>query len=363
MICAGAMPEERKTMKTFKIIDVSEHNGRIDWEQARKYIDGAIIRCGYGMDQKNQDDKYWKRNADECTRLGIPFGVYLYSYADTDTKSRSEAAHVLRCIKGYKLSYPVYYDLEEEKEGTRRQAVRGARIFADIVEAAGYQVGIYANENWYKTIIGSALDKYTKWVAKYSTKAPDVPNVDIWQYTSSGNVPGLTGNGGRVDVNYCYRDFVSEIAGECVSTPKPDTDYAVMGGNTVVKDGQIHLNNFTGADIKVDGNRGPETVKGGIMVLQTALNMDYRAGLTVDGILGAMTLQALGSHYVCLKECQYMVTALEILLMLKGYNPQGVECPGSFGSGLEAAVRQYQKDHGLAVDGIAGRNTFMSLVA
>ncbi|MFQ7551157.1 MAG: peptidoglycan-binding domain-containing protein [Blautia marasmi] len=74
-----------------------------------------------------------------------------------------------------------------------------------------------------------------------------------------------------------------------------------MGGNTVVKDGQIHLNNFTGADIKVDGNRGLETVKGGIMVLQTALNMDYRAGLTVDGILGAMTLQALGSHYVASK--------------------------------------------------------------
>ncbi|MFQ7551159.1 MAG: hypothetical protein ACLRMZ_13610 [Blautia marasmi] len=61
-----------------KIIDVSEHNGRIDWEEARKHIDGVIIRCGYGMDQANQDDKYWKRNADECTRLEIPFGVYLY---------------------------------------------------------------------------------------------------------------------------------------------------------------------------------------------------------------------------------------------------------------------------------------------
>ena len=99
------------------------------------------------------------------------------------------------------------------------------------------------------------------------------------------------------------------------------------------------------------------------MVLQTAINMDYRAGLVVDGIWGPATDRALGSHYVCLKECQYMVTALEILLMLKGYNPQGVECPGSFGSGLEAAVRQYQKDHGLTVDGIAGRNTFMSLIA
>ena len=348
-----------------KIIDVSEHNGKINWEKARSHIDGVIIRCGYGMDMTSQDDKHWKRNADECTRLGIPFGVYLYSYANTEGKSRSEAAHVLRLIKKYKLSFPVYLDLEEEHSpDTRAHAVHGAKIFADIVGRAGYVVGIYANENWYKNIIGSSLDKYTKWVAKYSSKAPDVPNVDIWQYTSSGRVPGLTGNGGRVDVNHCYRDFVAEITGGCASTPKPDNSKpATTGGNAVIRDGQIHCNNFTSAGIAVDGERGAETAKGGIMVLQTAINMDYRADLVVDGIWGPATDRALGSHYVCLKECQYMVTALEILLMLKGYNPQGVECPGSFGSGLESAVRQYQKDHGLTVDGIAGRNTFMSLIA
>lgn len=339
-------------MKTLKIIDVSEHNGRIDWEEARSHIDGVIIRCGYGMDQADQDDKYWKRNADECTRLGIPFGVYLYSYADTDAKSRSEAAHVLRLIKGYKLSYPVYLDLEEEKDGTRRQAVRGARIFADIVEDSGYQVGIYANENWYKTIIGSALDKYTKWVAKYSSKAPDVPDVDIWQYTSSGSVPGISG---KVDLNYCYKDYVGDEA-------PVDNKQETSIGNSVIRDGQIHCNNFTGAGIAVDGYDGPETRKGAVMVLQTGLNMNYDAGLDVDGILGALTLQALGNHYVCIGECQYMATALEILLMLKGYNTL-VECPGSFGAGLDAAVRAYQRDHGLTVDGIAGRKTFMSLVA
>ena len=61
------------------IIDVSVHNGVIDWEKVKPYIEGAIIRCGYGSDMESQDDKQWKRNADECTRLGIPFGTYLYS--------------------------------------------------------------------------------------------------------------------------------------------------------------------------------------------------------------------------------------------------------------------------------------------
>lgn len=152
-------------------------------------------------------------------------------------------------------------------------------------------------------------------------------------------------------------------SGGTASAPKPETNKPASGYSPIRRDGQIHLNNFTGAGIDVDGLYGPDTKKGAVMVLQTGINQDYRAGLVVDGIWGPASERALGSHYVCKGECQYMVTALEILLMLKGYNPQGVECPGSFGSGLEAAVRQYQKDHGLTVDGIAGRNTFKSLVA
>ena len=124
-------------MKTAKkIIDVSVFQGVIDWEKVKPHIDGAILRCGYGMDQQDQDDKQFKRNADECTRLGIPFGVYIYSYATSIEKAKSEAAHVLRLIKGYKLSYPVYLDLEES--GTQSGAVERANVFGDIIEAAGY---------------------------------------------------------------------------------------------------------------------------------------------------------------------------------------------------------------------------------
>ena len=141
------------------------------------------------------------------------------------------------------------------------------------------------------------------------------------------------------------------------STPPAST------GNMIVRDGQIHANNFSGAGIETDGIRGANTKKAGIKVLQTALNLDYKAGLTIDGAWGSKSETALGSHYVASGETQYMVTAAEILLMLKGYNPNGVECPGQFGTGLKAAVGQYQKDNGLTVDYICGPATFKSLIA
>lgn len=191
-----------------KLIDVSEHQGRIDWEKVKPQIDGAILRCGYGMDIEKQDDTYFKRNADECTRLGIPFGVYLYSYADNNEKAKSEAAHVLRLIKGYKLSYPVYLDLEES--GTQNGAIERANIFGDIIEKAGYWCGVYANLNWWENYL-VGLERFTKWVAQYNTKCDyKGAHLDIWQYSSKGKVDGI---GGNVDMNECYRNFPVEILG------------------------------------------------------------------------------------------------------------------------------------------------------
>ena len=111
---------------------------------------------------------------------------------------------------------------------------------------------------------------------------------------------------------------------------------------------------FCGAGIVPDGIRGSRTKKAGIKVLQYAMNLEYRAGLAVDGIWGTKSRQALGNHYVRRGEKQYLVTAAEILLMLKNYAVNGVESPGIFGGGLEQAVKSYQRAGGLSVDGIAG---------
>ena len=201
------------------IIDVSEHQGNINWDQVKSTgVEGVIIRCGYGDDIASQDDIYWKRNADECTRLGIPFGVYIYSYATSMAQAESEAQHALRCVKGYKLSYPIYLDLEHS--GTEAGAVDRAKRFGDIIEAAGYWCGIYANLSWWNNYL-PGLDRFTKWIAQYNSQCDYTgKNKDMWQYTSGGRVAGISEN---VDMNECYRDLPAEIKGGSgsASTPKP----------------------------------------------------------------------------------------------------------------------------------------------
>lgn len=143
------------------------------------------------------------------------------------------------------------------------------------------------------------------------------------------------------------------------SNAKPNTS----SGSELVKAGQIHANNFCGAGLVVDGIRGTNTKRAGIMAIQHAMNLDYNAGLKVDGAWGSKSEAALGNHFVKKGETQYLVTAVEINLYLNNYNPNGVESPGKAGSGFDAAVRQFQKDHGLIVDGSAGKNTIKKLIS
>lgn len=133
-------------------------------------------------------------------------------------------------------------------------------------------------------------------------------------------------------------------------------------GNELIRAGQQHSINFTGHTIATDGIKGSDTMRNVRRCVQHAINLDYGKGLDPDGYFQTKSKKAFGNHYVKRGEKQYMVTALEIALMCHGYNPNGVECPGQFGSGLEACVKQYQRDHGLSSDGIAGRNTFFSLM-
>lgn len=390
------------------VIDVSYHNGVIDWEKVKAAgVEGAILRCGYGMDQADQDDKQFKRNADECTRLGIPFGVYLYSYANNARKAESEAQHVLRLIAGYKLSYPVYYDLEER--GTEVGAAERMKIFADIIEAAGFWCGVYCNKSWWDNYLSSLGDRYTKWIARYNNTL-GMSGVDMWQYTSDGSVSGISG---RVDMNHCYRDFPAEIRGGETTTPTQPPAQADPEGSTLdlvyytmqgkfgsgdarkaalgsrYNEVQDMINHISTASVQtlanevLDGKYGNgdvrKTVLGSrydevqnqinagsfdmtdwVRELQQECNNQGFSHQAVDGKPGKNTLS--GCPTVRKNASGNITKLLQERLISLGYSCGDSGADGKFGSGTENAVEAYQRTNNLEADGIVGQNTWRKLL-
>lgn len=195
------------------VIDVSEWQGDIDWAKAKADgVEGAIIRLGYG--EGNNADKKAQRNISECKRLGIPFGIYWYSYADTPALAKEEGADVVAKLKQFgvnpsDLAYPVYYDLEKWTwEGHKPPT--DPNVYNNIVnnwysalQSAGYKnLGVYSYTSYLQGPLKHA-DIYAKttWVAQYGARMgfDSFPtNSRGWQYTSSGKVNGISGN---VDMN------------------------------------------------------------------------------------------------------------------------------------------------------------------
>lgn len=204
------------------VIDVSEWQGDIDWAKAKADgVEGAIIRLGYG--EGNNADKKAQRNISECKRLGIPFGIYWYSYADTPALAKEEGADVVAKLKQFgvnpsDLAYPVYYDLEKWTwEG--HQPPTDPNVYNNIVnnwysalQSAGYKnLGVYSYTSYLQGPLKHA-DIYAKttWVAQYGARMgfDSFPtNSRGWQYTSSGKVDGISGN---VDMNaFGNKEFVN----------------------------------------------------------------------------------------------------------------------------------------------------------
>lgn len=189
-------------------IDVSKHQGTIQWDKVKPNMDFAILRCGFGNDIAKQDDICFIKNVSECERLNIPFAVYLYSYAATEQEIDSEIAHTLRVIGSHK-PFCVYFDMEDSSTTKLGKAklTAFAKRFCEGVKAKGFKVGVYANQHWFTNYLDVAeLHKlgYSIWCAKYASAKPKiVAPYDIWQYTSSGKVDGIKGN---VDMNYMYND-------------------------------------------------------------------------------------------------------------------------------------------------------------
>ena len=188
-------------------IDVSVHQGTINWEQVKNSgIEFAIIRCGYGSDSFSQDDRQWARNASECERLGIPYGVYLYSYATTDEMLNSEVQHTLRLLQGRSPSLPIYIDIEDNSQialGNAGVLNRFASSFCAQLQNAGYASGLYSSLYWYNSYFTSfaADGNFYHWVAQWYDRCTYTGRYEMWQYGSDGSVSGIST---LVDMNIWY---------------------------------------------------------------------------------------------------------------------------------------------------------------
>ena len=187
-------------------IDVSEFQGHIDWEKVAGHVDFAIIRIGRCVNP--QDDVEAARNIAECNRLGIPYGLYYYSFACTPAMAQVEANNCLLMIRrmGAKPTWPVYFDWEYSSRDWAEQngwPITGSKLreiataFCERIEEAGFAAGIYTNEDFKSRYYGEKIfDRYTLWYAYYQPTGGE--DTDMWQHSSEGRIPGISGD---VDLN------------------------------------------------------------------------------------------------------------------------------------------------------------------
>ncbi len=224
-----------------KGIDVSVHNGSIDWQKVKNAgIQFAILRAGYGRELSQKDAKF-EENYRNAKVAGIPVGAYWYSYAMTEDEARLEADVFLSVIKGKQFEMPVYFDLEEKKQFDLGKEKVSAimRAFLEKVEKAGYFVGLYGSASSLTTHTADDIkSRYTIWLAHWTDKTNYSGAYGIWQYSPGGTVDGISGN---VDLDTAYTDFPAIIknkklngfGNEQISTPEPDATSA----NVTVKIG------------------------------------------------------------------------------------------------------------------------------
>ena len=239
--------EDDTTANYKKGIDVSQWQGTIDWDKVKAAgIEFAMIRAGWGQ---NNIDTQFVRNISECNRVGIPCGIYWFSYAYTEAMAIREAEYALAAVEPYKLEYPIAFDWEGDslnyakKNGvtpTKALVSAMARAFCKRLEQAKYYAQVYTNPSYLSTYFDADIPKeFDIWLAQWPTK-PD-PNSKpsqaggIWQYTSSGSVNGISG---RVDMDAGYYDYPAIIkenglnqpaaSPEPEPNPEPDPDTPAM---------------------------------------------------------------------------------------------------------------------------------------
>lgn len=194
-----------------KGIDVSGYQGNIDWKKVKN--DGvkfAIIKLGTIYDEdENSIESTFEKNYNECIKNNIPVGVYVYNYCNSIEALKKGANWILEVLNKRALNLPVYLDMEDKTIVSEGKAAltNQCNEFAKILTNAGYKVGVYANLNWFENYLEAKKfnSNISVWVAQYYKECEYEGKYDIWQYSSSGKVDGISGD---VDMNYLYNENI-----------------------------------------------------------------------------------------------------------------------------------------------------------
>lgn len=193
-------------------IDVSKWNGNIDWNAVKNSgVSYVIIRCGYrgSSEGKLIEDPKFVANIKGATSAGLKVGVYFFTQAVDEREAVEEASMVLEQVKNYKISYPIFLDVESSggRADSLDKATRTAvcKAFCQTIQNAGYTAGIYANKTWLENKIDTkSLNAYKIWLAQYAASPTYTGRYDLWQYRSTGHVSGINGD---VDMNISYLGY------------------------------------------------------------------------------------------------------------------------------------------------------------
>lgn len=319
-----------------KIVDISTFDKTVDFKKVKDAgYAGVIIRAGYGQ---TNVDAYFREHIQGANEIDFPAGIYWFSYAYSVEMAKKEALKCLEVIKPYKITLPVYWDYEYDSDNYAKGRGRSvsnlllnqmAVSFCSEIRKAGYIPGIYFNKDFRDNRFSKeVLKSYSMWYAYYNkTLDSDAEGVDLWQYTSTGDVPGIP------EKNEDINNLLNE---------------KLLDGMTIIQnDGSV-----------LDSSKAGKYTKS----LQKALNKSYKLSLPVDGYFGKMTESAVTIHYLyytkpCIKNEH--VKWLQEMLNTSGFM---TAIDGSFGPDTRKMLKKYQAKSRLVVDGFAGPATHKALL-
>lgn len=199
-------------MSTTRVIDLSKHNGSVDFTKVKAAgVSGVILRAGYGK-LASQEDPTFASNYVAAKAAGLNVGAYWYSYAKTASEAKEEASACLSVINGKCFEMPIYFDIEDKTQVSLGKSVCTAITiaFVSALESAGYFVGVYSYDSFFASNLDTSIQtRYSCWVARVENVKPtSCKTYGMWQYTWKGNINGVSGD---CDVSYCYKDFPTTI--------------------------------------------------------------------------------------------------------------------------------------------------------